>query len=54
MYPVLQLKEHVSPVTPLHVVGELASVSPPAQPLAAQLPPENEPLAPQTCEPDVL
>ena len=54
LYPALQLNEHVSPVTPLHVVGELASVSPPAQPLAAQLPPENEPLAPQTCEPDVL
>ena len=54
LYPVLQVYEHAPPVTPLHVVGEFASVSPPVQPPAAQLPPENEPPAPQTCEPDAL
>ena len=48
LYPALQLNEHVAPVTPEHVLGELAIVSPPLQLLAAQLPPENEPPAPQT------
>ena len=54
LYPELQLNEHVVPVTPEHVVGEFDIESPPLQLLALQLPPENKPLAPQTCEPDAL
>ena len=40
-YPASQLKEHVSPVTPLHVVGELASVRPLLQLFPEQVPPLN-------------
>ena len=54
LYPVLQLNEHVSPVAPPHVVGEFKIEKPPVQLFALQLPPENDPPAPQTCEPDGL
>ena len=51
-YPALHEYVHVLPVTPLHVVGELATVSPLVHRPAVQLPPENEPPALQTCAPD--
>ena len=47
----MQLNEHVSPVTPLQVVGEFEIVSPLLQLFATQLPPENAPFDAQTCEP---
>ena len=50
----MQVNEHVSPVTPLHVVGDWLSVSPLLQLFAEQLPPANDPPAPHTCVPEAL
>jgi hypothetical protein len=54
MWPALHVYVHVSPVTPEHVVGEFAIVSPVLQLFAPHVPPAKAPDVPHTCAPDAV